>query len=97
MVRRRKMKEADDDEERTRSFGDLFRRKPRKPETIEEALMGGPGPFDRPGHMTGWKPSPDGRLVPYKICLPRYECDCGRVFVEEAHLAHHRKLEGHGK
>ncbi len=69
--KRQKKQEQEAHEGGPRSLGDLlFRREPKAPESIEDALGRPKGPFDGPGTMTGWREGPDGRLIPYLIRLP---------------------------
>ncbi len=92
-----KKKTKDDSPEKSRSLMDLFRRKPKGPETIEDALGPPRTPYDVPGKSrTGWRPSPSGRLTPYPIMDAFLTCHkCKRVFTEEHHLQHHRKIDNH--
>ncbi len=72
MPKKRRKKQEDDATGKSRSIRDLlFRRKPKAPESIEDALGRPKGPFDGPGTMTGWRKGPDGRLIPYLIRLPK--------------------------
>ncbi len=92
-----KKKTKDDSPEKSRSLMDLFRRKPKAPESIEDALGRPRGPYDVPGRTrTGWRPGPGGQLTPYPIVDAFLKCPkCERVFTEERHLQHHREIDTH--
>ncbi len=94
MARKRK-KQEDEAPEKSRSLMDLFRRKPKGSETIEEALGPPETPYDIPGKSrTGWRPGPGGQLIPYAIVDAFLKCHkCDRLFGEERHLRHHMKLD----
>lgn len=63
-------------------------------ETAEEILGRPKGPYDRAGHVTGWRDGGDGRLIPYDIALPEEDCPhCKRTFPTTASLENHLKID----
>ncbi len=93
----KKRKKQDEATEKSRSLGDLFRRKPKGPETIEDALGSPKTPYDVPGRTrAAWRPGPGGQLIPYPVADAFLKCPkCKRVFTQERHLQHHREIDNH--